>query len=372
MYFQSILVILTIFSCSTTLSTTVENQIKTSDVELASTKASSNTIISVKISPVKASIAQISEVARPHPFPSFKPTTTKPVTSRPSMKPSLRTTVAPTLKKLSSYPSPKSSITVPTSLSEDISYHGGAIMTGKVNAYNIYYGDISSATKNLVNYFVANLGNSSWYSAVTPYYQIVNGVKTMVSKSLVLKNSVDVAATKTILRVNDVAMIIINLFNAGKLPADINGVYSFFFRGDITATFDFPSSSLYWLQDFCGYHGAFYLGNNGETIKFMVIGDPSYAGVSGQTCEAITDPSGTANNNLGADSMVSIYAHVIANTITDYNGNQWYFDSNGLESADACDWKFGDYAGNSNVVVGNKRFLVQQMWVPTKGCVMSL
>mmetsp|Transcript_22921 Transcript_22921/g.32927 ORF Transcript_22921/g.32927 Transcript_22921/m.32927 type:complete len:466 (+) Transcript_22921:91-1488(+) len=318
--------------------------------------------------------------ARPtfSPIPSVRPTTARPTTtgnplysksflrtSSPSVNPSFRSTVAPSSKPVAN----------PTkSPGEDISYHGGLIMTGTVNAYNIYYGNISSSTKNLMDYFAANLGNSSWYSTVTPYYQIVNGVKTYASKSLVFKKSVDVAATKTVLSMDDVINILLALFTTGKLSPDSNGVYTLFFRGDITVTaVSFSGALPYWLVDFCGYHGAFRLAYGSTIIKFMVIGDPSYAGANGEQCEQIrfSDPGGTANNNLGADSMVSVYANEIANTITDYNGG-WYFNSNGLEVADVCFWDFGDYSGNSNMVAGTKRFLVQQMWVPTKGCVMSL
>mmetsp|Transcript_22911 Transcript_22911/g.32908 ORF Transcript_22911/g.32908 Transcript_22911/m.32908 type:complete len:464 (+) Transcript_22911:91-1482(+) len=316
--------------------------------------------------------------ARPtfSPIPSVRPTTARPTTtgnplysksflrtSSPSVNPSFRSTVAPSSKPVAN----------PTkSPGEDISYHGGLIMTGTVNAYNIYYGNISSSTKNLMNYFAANLGNTSWYNTLTTYYQIVNGVKTSVSKSLVYKNSVDVTATKTMLRGSDVINIILTLFNAGKFPVDSNGVYTLFFRGDISALYEYETPALNWLVDFCGYHGAFRI-TNGPIIKFMVIGDPSYAGANGEQCEQIrfSDPGGTANNNLGADSMVSVYAHEMAETITNYNG-AWYFNSNGNENGDACYWDFGDYSGNSNMVAGTKRFLVQQMWVPTKGCVMSL
>jgi len=314
--------------------------------------------------------------ARPtfSPIPSVRPTTARPTTtgnplysksflrtSSPSVNPSFRSTVAPSSKPVAN----------PTkSPGEDISYHGGLIMTGTVNAYNIYYGDINNSTKALMNYFTANLGSSSWYNTLTSYYQIVDGVKTFVSKSLVYKKSVDVVATKTTISVNDIINIILTLFNAGKLPVDSNGVYTLFFRGDITATWT-TNTLLYWLVDFCGYHGAFRI-TNGPIIKFMVIGDPSYAS-NGYQCEEIisTDPGGTANNNLGADSMVSVYAHEIAETITNYNF-AWYFNSNGNENGDACFWDFGAYTGNSNMVAGTKRFLVQQMWVPTKGCLMTL
>ena len=312
------------------------------------------------------------------PVPTVRPTTVLPTKTEKPMSPTLNYNVkskSPTKNpsfRATAVPSLKPTAKPTQSPLDDISYHGGAIMTGTVNAYNIYYGDISSSTKDLVNYFAANLGNSSWYSTLTPYYQIVNGVKTFVSKSLVLKKSVDVAATKTVLNVNDVVLLVVDLFNTGKLAVDANGVYSLFFRGDLSVIWSVsPGTVLYWLVDFCGYHGAFRL-SNGLIIKFMVIGDPSYA-TNGHECEEIraTDPGGTANNNVGADSMVTVYAHEIAETVTNYNG-QWYFDSNALENADACYWDFGDYVGNSNVVVGNKRFLVQQMWVPTIGCVMSL
>mmetsp|Transcript_7557 Transcript_7557/g.10684 ORF Transcript_7557/g.10684 Transcript_7557/m.10684 type:complete len:461 (+) Transcript_7557:99-1481(+) len=309
------------------------------------------------------------------PIPSVRPTSAQPTTTRnPISKSIAKSTNTPTVNpsfRSSASPSSKPVANPTKSPGEDISYHGGLIMTGTVNAYNIYYGDINNSTKALMNYFTANLGSSSWYNTLTSYYQIVDGVKTFVSKSLVYKKSVDVVATKTTISVNDIINIILTLFNAGKLPVDSNGVYTLFFRGDITATWT-TNTLLYWLVDFCGYHGAFRI-TNGPIIKFMVIGDPSYAGANGEACEQIrfSDPGGTANNNLGADSMVSVYAHEMAETITNYNG-AWYFNSNGNENGDACYWDFGDYSGNSNMVAGTKRFLVQQMWVPTKGCVMSL
>eukprot|EP00597_Dinobryon_sp_UTEXLB2267_P004760 CAMPEP_0170076792 /NCGR_PEP_ID=MMETSP0019_2-20121128/13728_1 /TAXON_ID=98059 /ORGANISM="Dinobryon sp., Strain UTEXLB2267" /LENGTH=244 /DNA_ID=CAMNT_0010288713 /DNA_START=344 /DNA_END=1078 /DNA_ORIENTATION=- len=244
-------------------------------------------------------------------------------------------------------------------------------MTGTVNAYNIYYGNISSSTKNLVNYFAANLGSSSWYNTLTSYYQIVNGVKTYVSKSFVFKQSVDVpASTAQTFNLSDVNSTLFKLFDKKRLPVDTNAVYTIFFRGDLPASFINPGNKkMYWLKDYCGYHGGLYL-KDGRYIKFAVVGDPSYAGVKGEGCEEIII-SGTANGNLGADSMVTVYAHEIAETITNY-ANAWYFNSNQFENADACSWDFGDYTGNSNVVLGNKKFLVQRMWVPTKGCVISL
>lgn len=80
--------------------------------------------------------------------------------------------------------------------------------------------------------------------------------------------------------------------------------------------------------------------------------------------------------------MATIFAHEIVETTSDYLG-AWYFDADavdqygnslaGEESADACVWTFGNNKhANSNVQWGNKRFLIQQNWVPGYGCSMTL
>ena len=113
------------------------------------------------------------------------------------------------------------------------------------------------------------------------------------------------------------------------------------------------------------------------------MGDPGTVPKGGgAACEAIRDGSPTANGNLGADNMATVYGHELAETVTDSLG-AWYFDTytddgyDGTniieECADACVWKFGsNLVGNSNVRFGQKSFLVQQIWVPHYGCRLSL
>jgi len=299
--------------------------------------------------------------------------------------PTLRSTCATSLIPSSSSPTktitqiPSVRSAHPSSLPfEDIAYHPPRpVMTGTVNAYHIFYGDFTSVnatnTKNLVNYFAEHLGGSPWYRILSSYYQIISGVKTFVSESYVFKKSLNVAATGPILTTDDVINMIISSLNSGSFPLDVNGIYTIFFRGDIISTFDpSRSDSLSWLVDWCGYHGAFYLiisANTQVIIKFVVVGDPSFVGQTGQVCEEeITKP--TANQNLGGDSMINVYAHELAGTITNYL-DAWYFDSNNDENGDECFWNFGNYLGNSNIQVGSKAFLVQKMWQPGKGCVLS-
>ena len=72
--------------------------------------------------------------------------------------------------------------------------------------------------------------------------------------------------------------------------------------------------------------------------------------------------------------MATMYAHELAEVVTDYMG-AWYFDDSVdlMENGDACVWEFGTLNnGNSNVVIGEKNFLIQKMWVPEYGCKLSL
>ena len=129
-------------------------------------------------------------------------------------------------------------------------------------------------------------------------------------------------------------------------------------------------------------------------IKYIVLGDPSYAaGTTGNSCESYTSGL-TANNNLGADSMATIYAHELVETVSNviivsiiffislylllsdtlqYDGNGWHF-SNGFENADNCAWTFSPFIkgfNNRNVIIGNKYWLIQRNWLPKYGCTLS-
>eukprot|EP00597_Dinobryon_sp_UTEXLB2267_P015099 CAMPEP_0170119432 /NCGR_PEP_ID=MMETSP0020_2-20130122/14390_1 /TAXON_ID=98059 /ORGANISM="Dinobryon sp., Strain UTEXLB2267" /LENGTH=871 /DNA_ID=CAMNT_0010348797 /DNA_START=71 /DNA_END=2686 /DNA_ORIENTATION=- len=254
----------------------------------------------------------------------------------------------------------------------DIIYHnGGQVMPGTVNIYNIYYGDFSSTSSqqmiSLVDYFSQNLGNTPWYKILTSYYQIVGGIKTMVSANVLYKSSHFTAVTAKLQTITQTTITntISSLIASGDLPVDENGVYAVIFRGDLSYT-AFGTS---WLTGWCGYHTTF-THSSGKSLKFFVTGDPSTAAV-GTSCEGYR--STTANGNIGADSIASIYAHELVETVSDFNGNAWYF-ADGNENADACAWKWGTLLPglpNANIVVGNKNFLVQQNWQPGVGCVLG-
>ena len=69
------------------------------------------------------------------------------------------------------------------------------------------------------------------------------------------------------------------------------------------------------------------------------------------------------------------YALQLVQTLTDYQLFAWYSDSTGLEVGSACYGHFGpDFdlsRNNSNIVVGGKKFLVQEIWQRGVGCTLA-
>jgi len=324
--------------------------------------------------------------------PSFAGATRSPTrsTNNPTRSPTNNPTKTPSNAPVATVPNvptansfaPVTNVPVasyPTFGTNGFSYRGSTVMTGTVNVYHIYYGDFSSSvgtqSKTLIDFFGSTIGGSSWYNIMTTYYQTSGTTTTYVSNSVVKKASVALATTQQGGSITSAQIVtqITNLINAGTLPNDPNGVYFFIFRGDISVTWSDgsqwagASSSGQW----CGIHDAF--GYGGDYIKFSAVGDTNF-GSYGAGCQAVRTT--TANGNIGADSLVSVYAHELVETVSDWSG-AWYDSLSssatyGYENADMCGWKFGTMlpgSSNANVVIGGRKWLVQQNWLPTvKGC----
>ena len=309
-------------------------------------------------------------------FPTTTPALSpskKPFSRRPT-KPSV--TNVPTL--VPTYP-----ITESPTKAADIAYHNnGSVMTKTVNIYHIYFGRFDSAASQsmigLMKYFASYIHTLPWFPVLTQYYQYQDYKKVYAAHNTTYKGSAGYKPGAVLLKIgiNDIISSIVSSINSGKLPVDPNGVYFVIFRGD----FEYDG----WLTQWCGYHGSFQLTNN-VYIKFAVLGDPSTTtdflkrGIISTSCSAVSPP--TANGNFAADSMITTYAHELAEVITDWDGNTWYADVldsqtwTMLEVADLCNWNFGQsYSPGDvyNTAIGDKKVLVQQMFQRNVGCVMTI
>lgn len=142
---------------------------------------------------------------------------------------------------------------------ENILYHPpGQIMTDGVNVYNIYYGDFSSSaskvTISLLDYFVSNIGSTSWYQIVSRYYDYNyvtdnnNRYNTEYASSYIsLKMSSNVAQSATgEIKEGDIFESIKLFLQTNNLQPDENAIYAIMFNGGLH--FTAPDQST-WLGD---------------------------------------------------------------------------------------------------------------------------
>jgi len=235
--------------------------------------------------------------------------------------------------------------------SSGISYHGGPLILGGVNAYVIWYGNWSgNSATTIIADFLSSEGGSAYFNINTTYY---NGSGTKVLNNITYKGSInDSYSQGTSLSDSQIQTIVSSAISSGKLPKDPNGVYFVLTSADVTANSGFCTQ-------YCGWHTHGTIG--GSDIKYSFVGNPDRCP---SACSAQTT---SPNGNAGADGMVSIIAHELEEAVTDPDLNAW-FDSRGAENADKCAWTFGatttmSNGAHYNMTIGTRKYLIQQNWV---------
>jgi len=248
-----------------------------------------------------------------------------------------------------------------TSTGHGIGYNGGPIMSGTTNLYYIWYGNWGgNSAKSILSDFANGIGATPNYF-VNDTYDDSTGHHVSASTRFAGSTDDGYSHGQTI-KGGDIFPIVTGALSSGRLPVDRNGVYFVLTSADVNLSDGFCTQ-------FCGWHTAGSY--NGTDIKFSFVGDSTRCNGS---CGGL---GRTPNGNAGVDDMASIIFHELSETVTDPLLNAWG-DGNG-ENGDKCAWKFGStYAsGNgspANAHVGNRDFLVQEMWANTGGgsCVTSL
>jgi hypothetical protein len=142
-------------------------------------------------------------------------------------------------------------------------------MVGTVNIYVIWYGNWTITQKAIIGDFLNNVGGSDWYQMNTPYYQIINGVKTNISPNLVYANSVidNYSQGKNI---NSTTRIIQTQINNNFLPLDSNGIYFVLSSDDVNESVN--KKNKFCVQ-YCGYHSVTSTRKSTFLVKFAFVGN---------------------------------------------------------------------------------------------------
>ena len=249
------------------------------------------------------------------------------------------------------------------------------MLTGNLKLFNIYYGDFSqsgSHTAPLLDYLAEHLGSSSWYNILSSYYYQAAGspVRRYVNGTLTFTGSVNIfpTARNVNITVNRLRRALVTeLFNKGVVVPREDTIYVIIFRGD----FHVNASGKSWLSDWCGLHSKVVLSNS-LNISYAVVGDLSAAPANAQGACAVSQPY--PNGFIGPDSAASVYAHEVAEVITDptISVKGWTFnypnairpsscdDYDLCECGDACAYNFT----GGNIKVGAKSYSLQNVWQP--------
>ena len=233
---------------------------------------------------------------------------------------------------------------------EPITFHGGAVMTGHVDVFLIWYGNWPATSKRraIITDFATHVPSPYWN--INKTFPNASG-KTVGDITMALQTDDHYSVGKSNLSDDQIQTIVGNAISSGHLPKSANAIYLVLTSPDVT--------KAGFLTEYCGWHTDARI--SGTTIKFGFIGDPT-----GPKLSSCSPQQQSPNGDLGADAMVSTIAHELDETVTDPTLNGWRTDS-GEENADRCAWKYSTtYTANgatANMKLGSRDYLIQSNWV---------
>jgi hypothetical protein len=262
-----------------------------------------------------------------------------------------------------------------------IFYNGGLLYSGDVAIYPVWVGTWTHKRQELWNEILSNLitslpedgqintpgqifaTNSLYFSLLTPKVPTptVSWPVEDVSKSIPVVGSGIVPVSD-----DDVATYIDTAITTGLVPSPteaaakgLKPIYVYIGANNTILSSGFGTQ-------YCGWHSyGTYITTDAPYIALQDF-TPNLLRACAWPSNRVTSPNGDPY----ADSMASVLAHEVSESLTDPYGDAWY-DTNGWENADKCAWNFGttktgkNEAGTYkyNLTSGDSRYLIQRNWV---------
>ena len=251
-------------------------------------------------------------------------------------------------------------------LTGNLAYHGGAVMTGTVITYAIFWeptGSYVSPTYNsLILRYFTNVGSSPLYRDITQY----SNTQGKRPRTSVLGGSwVDTRPyPKTGNELHEVDIqneVTLAMQSNGWTPSIHKIFFVFSAKGEIMCS-DLSTYGCTFIGSLCAWHGN--MGGN------TIYGAQPYAGTDLSSCGV----PGSPNHDIDADSTINLISHEQFEAATDPFYDGWYSttDSYHSEIGDLCVWQFGNLNKYSGDVVWNGHpYEVQKEWDnATSSCVL--
>ncbi|WOL05222.1 protein EXORDIUM-like 7 [Canna indica] len=288
----------------------------------------------------------------------------------------------------------------PSSELIDVAYHMGPVFASAANIYIIWYGRWEAATMSIIRDFLLSLSSTSspspsvadWWRSVRLY---TDQTGSNITGTFVLAGELHNAAYTHGASLSRLAIqsVIRSAVAAARLPLDPhNGLYLVLTSPDV-AVEDF-------CREVCGFHYFTFPAIVGVTVPYAWVGHsgaqcpgmcaypfalPEYMGRGGNASGV--EVLGPPNGDVGADGMVSVIGHELAEMASNPLINAWFAGDDPAAPTEIADLCVGTYGrGSGGGYVGNvfrnsegvgfnmngvngRRFLVQWVWNPVrKGC----
>jgi hypothetical protein len=211
---------------------------------------------------------------------------------------------------------------------QNISFHGGPVMTGNVNIVAIFWGPSwggppDSDIANQITRFFQNYGTTGEYNVITQYY---DGNGTFISSGTLGTTAFYDSSTPPNNVTDSDVQAEVTKYYSGHGGARSDTIYEVFLPSTSYASFSTYTScggpNLY----FCAYHGNFSTGPRGGGV------DVKYSSMPYPSCGGCQWTGWTTAQNFD-----HFACHETREAVTDPDGNAWY-DHRGYEADDKCAW----------------------------------
>ncbi len=239
----------------------------------------------------------------------------------------------------------------------NLSYHGGPVMTGTANAYAIFWeptGNVATNYNSLLQRYFGDIGASSLYHINTQY---TDSTKGYASNAKFAGSWVDTRTyPESPLLDSDLQQEVSHALSSTGWKSSLHNIFFVFTQRNEDICID-SSYSQCASNTFCAYHSGF--GNN-----TLYAAMPYAASFS-------CNPGSSPNHN-DADQTINVTSHEQMEAATDPLGNAWT-DASGNEIGDKCAWNFGSLNSSGGDVTWNgNNYIVQKEWNnKASGCALT-
>ncbi|CAF4084090.1 unnamed protein product, partial [Rotaria sp. Silwood1] len=205
---------------------------------------------------------------------------------------------------------------------------GERVLTGPTPVNIIYYGDWSPEDQAVINTFIHNIGQSSWFNIQKTYYyqQDADSPQIFTEGPLGLGGIyVDNYSLGKTLNPGMVPQIVQNAIQNGNVQDYADSIYLVLGSGDVSESYDDSNS---FCKPYCGYHQYFTM--NDKNYVYAYAGNPT---TNCPSCIPTQNRRVSPSGQIAADGMLTSIAHEIAEAMSDPETQTWR-DKQGNENAD--------------------------------------